>query len=327
MNQALPRVGIVVVNWRGLPQTRHCVRSLQAAAAAYPSARIYVVDNGSGDGSEAVIASEFPEVAVVAVAENRGYSAGCNAGIQRAIAEGADYLWILNNDTEADAAAAGTLVQAAEELRTDGSEAILAPKILDGRSGTIWSAGGFLRQPWFKGDHVGLGEPAEAHDEPAEAEWASSCSLFFHRDVIERVGPLPEEYFMYLDDIDWCLRARKAGVLVRYEPGAVIAHGVSEAMRSLDNRHVRYYSYRNYYLLAFRHSGLPGRAWFAAHLLTALAKGAVRWALFPSYRRSEHYNVRTRAIVDFLRGRRGRSPYSDRAQALPSSPAQTAVEA
>ena len=327
MSQALPRVGIVVVNWRGLEQTRHCLRSLQAVAVAYPAAQIYVIDNGSGDGSEAVIAAEFPEAKVMAVAENRGYSAGCNAGIQRALTDGTDYLWILNNDTEADPGAALAFVQAAEELRAGGNEVILAPKILDGHSGKIWSAGGFVRQPWFKGDHIGMGDPAASHNAPADVEWASSCSLFFHRNVIERVGPLPEEYFMYLDDVDWCLRARKEGVPIRYEPRAVIAHGVSEAMRSLDNRHVRYYSYRNYYLLAFRHSGLLGRAWFLVHLVTALVKGAFRWALFPSYRRDYYYNVRTRAIIDFLRGRRGRSPYSDGVQAPPSSPAQRAAEA
>ncbi len=122
---------------------------------------------------------------------------------------------------------------------------------------------------------------------------------------------MDERYFLYLEDADWCLRAAGMGVETWYVPDARIYHDVSTTTNTLDPRIRRYYAYRNHYLLAFTHSSLMGRIWFAAHLVATLAKIAVRSVFFTSYRRDSFYHARTRAIADFLLRRFGKAPFAD----------------
>jgi GT2 family glycosyltransferase len=130
-------------------------------------------------------------------------------------------------------------------------------------------------------------------------------------EVFGRVGPLDERYFLYLEDVEWCLRARRHGVEVWYEPDARLWHEVSASMEGLDPRVVRYYAYRNYYLLAFGPTPSVAKPWFAAHLLVTLAKIGIRSTFFPRYRRDDWYHARTRALLDFLLRRFGKGPYID----------------
>ncbi len=298
-------VEIVVVNWNGLQQSRRCLRSL--AALDYPRFHITLVDNGSTDGSPEALRTEFPEVAVLALGENTGYAGACNAGIEEARRRRARYAWLLNNDTVADSGALRALVSTAEAI---GTPAILAPKILAGEEGErIWSAGGVLRWPWLEREMRGAGAPPDDFAVPADVAWATGCSLFFPVDVVDLVGPLNEDYFLYLEDVDWCLTARGRGVPVRYVPQARIRHDVSRSARCLDPRILRYYDSRNYLVFAARHCGPVGRAWVSLRLLITFAKIGLRIAFFPTYRHDSYYHAQTRGLVDFLRRRYGPAPY------------------
>lgn len=307
-------VGVVVINWNGAAQSRLCLRSL--LAVAYPAVRILLIDNGSADGSGATLAREFPAVEVLALPENRGYAGACNAGIGWARRSGMRYVWLLNNDTAVEAGALSALVSAAERT---GAPAILAPTILTGgEAERIWSAGGVVRWPWLEREHIAAGAPAGAGPAAGPVAWASGCSLFFPLDVADRVGPMDERYFLYLEDVDWCLTARRRGISVWLVPEARVWHAVSRSTRSLDPRVLRYYACRNYFLLAARHCGPVGRAWVAGRLVVTLAKIGLRSALFPSYRRDSYYHAQTRGLLDFLRGRHGIAPYPHRP--LPAAP-------
>ncbi len=298
-------VEIVVVNWNGLQQSRLCLRSL--AALDYPGFHVVLVDNGSTDGSVDALRSECPDVAVLALGGNTGYAGACNAGIEEARRRGAHYVWLLNNDTVVDPGALRAMVSAA---KTIGRPAILAPKILAGGEGErIWSAGGVLRWPWLERAMRGAGEPASEFATPADVPWATGCSLFFPMEVVERVGPLNEDYFLYLEDVDWCLTARRRGVPVRYVPDARLRHDVSRTARGLDPRILRYYDSRNYLMFAARHCGLVGRAWVSLRLLVTFAKIGLRISFFPAYRHDSYYHAQTRGLVDFLRRRYGPAPY------------------
>lgn len=302
-----PLVGVVVVNWNGAQQTLACLHSLQGLA--YPSYRVCLVDNGSTDGSPAAIRGAFPAVQVLALAANRGYAGGCNAGIEAARAVGARYVWLLNNDTVVEPQALEALVAGAQAL---GQPAILAPKILvASRPDRLWSAGGKLHRWRLEGEHIGLGEEESLHNQAGPVAWASGCALFFDLAVVERVGPFDERYFLYLEDLDWCLRARRVGIPTWYLPEARLWHDVSRTVDGLDRRLVRYYAYRNHYLLAFRHAGPLGRALFAAGLAWTFGKIGLRTLFFPRYRRDAYYHARTRGLVDLLRGRLGKAPFPD----------------
>jgi hypothetical protein len=300
-------VAIVVVTWNGAGTSRRCLHSLREID--YNDYRVCLVDNGSAPGFAGPIAAEFPEVQVASLPENMGYAGGCNAGIEWARRERAEYVLLLNDDTTVAPDILRALVARSATLP---GPAIVAPKILTGRlPDTIWSAGGFVRRPWFKADHVGEGQSVDAHQEARDVEWASGCALFFPMSLVDAIGPMDDRYFLYLEDVDWCLRARSQGLRVLYEPAARVWHEVSAATSQLDTRVKRYYSYRNYYLLAITHSGFLGRVWIALHFGVTLAKISARSTLFAGYRNNPWYHARTRAMFDFLQRRWGKAPYGD----------------
>ena len=302
-----PTVAVFVVTWNGNASLRRCLDSLRRLN--YPRCQVFLIDNGSRRGSADSISSEFPEINVLSLPANLGYGGGCNAGLAWARDKGLDYALLLNDDTTADPELLTALVDRAE--KTEGPT-VVAPKILISQHpGIIWSAGGRLRWPWFKADHIGVGDDQAQHSEPREVEWASGCALLVPISVIDAIGPMDERYFLYLEDVEWCLRLRRHGVRVWYEPKARLWHEVSASVERIDDRIVRYYTYRNYYLLAFTHGGLAGRVWFGLHYAVTLLKIGVRTAFFPSYRRNSWYHARTRAMIDLFRGRFGKAPYSD----------------
>ncbi len=153
---------------------------------------------------------------------------------------------------------------------------------------------------------MGKGEPDDGrYDTIRPLPWASGCSLFCSAETARRIGPMEESYFLYLEDVDWCLSARRQGIPVYYAPAARIYHGVSVSVRRLDAPHVTYYAWRNYYRLVWRHGSAGHRLLAASDLLSRFAKTAVRLVLFPDFRRDPRYAARTRALIDAARGRYG----------------------
>ncbi|HEX5478303.1 MAG TPA: glycosyltransferase family 2 protein [Dehalococcoidia bacterium] len=303
------RVGIVVVNWNGAEQTAECLRSLLALDHAERST-IVVVDNGSTDDSARRLRADFATVDVLALPKNAGYAGGCNAGVRYVQQRGVQYVWLLNNDTSVESDALDALLDAAgRRPRT-----IFAPKILrrdaDG-AGTIWSVGGTLRRPWLGRTLRGEGAHPGDYPDSVEVPWASGCSLFAAAEVFDAAGLLDERYFMYLEDVDWCLGAYRRGIATMFVPEARLWHGVSRSVRRLDPRIARYYDCRNYFLLAFRHGGVPGRLWAAGRYAVTALKIGVRVAVSPKHRRDSYYHAQTRALWDALRGRWGKAPYDD----------------
>lgn len=297
-------VAVVVVNWNGLADTRACVQSLQRLTTL-PS-DIAVIDNGSTDGSADALRRDFPSVSVIEAGGNLGYAGAANIGIDHARARGFDYVWLLNNDTTVDEAALGELLAF---VRRRGADAILTPQILDA-SGRLWSAGGALRWPWLERAHVGTGDDPREHSAPRRVAWGSGCSLFFPTRVVDRIGPLDERYFLYLEDVDWCLRARRAGIAVCYVASARISHGVSRSVGSADPRLLRYYGCRNYYMLVWRHGGAAGRAWAAGRYAITVAKIGARLLVSPAHRHDALYAAQTRALLDVALRRGGPAPYA-----------------
>ncbi len=113
-----PMVYIILLNWNGWKDTVECVESCRKLS--YPDVRIVIVDNGSTDGSETRLRERFPDLELIQTGANLGFAGGNNVGIRYALEKGAEYVWLLNNDTIADAEALSALVQAAEDDQTVG---------------------------------------------------------------------------------------------------------------------------------------------------------------------------------------------------------------
>ena len=224
-------VHIIVLNWNGAADTIECLRSL--AAATLGGATVTVVDNGSQDDSVAAIRRECPGIDLLALPENRGYAGGNNTGIRRALAAGATAVLLLNNDTRVAPDFLLPLLEALGSSATAGavSSAVLRmdrPELLD----VAWCE-------WHPAERhvvqiIGVNAmPGEGYDHRRPVPIVMGCSVLISRQALERVGLFDEAYFAYHEDVDWSLRAHRAGYELFFEPLSRVYHRGSRSTRVL----------------------------------------------------------------------------------------------
>jgi len=193
--------------------------------------------------------------------KNYGYAEGSNIAIRNALeALNPDYTLLLNNDTVVDPNFLTELVKVAE---SDKRISIVGPKIFfwnfDGRKDIIWFAGGILDIKSGKFYHCMIGKPDGGDTEIKEVDFITGCCILIKKDVFEKIGLLDRNYFAYCEDIDFCLRAKKAGFGVLYTPKAVIWHKVSATSKGAFSSRKAYFKYRNTIILIRKHGKLTIR--------------------------------------------------------------------
>ncbi len=278
------KVSVVILNYKVKDQAVKCVKSVQKST--YGNVDIIVVDNNSGDGLEKEL-EKLPDILFIQSGKNLGYTGGNNIGIKKALERDADYVFILNPDTTIEEDAIGNLVATAE-LEKAG---IVGPKILfaDDKKDTIWYAGGILDLANVLGKHRGVDEKdKKQYDTIEETEFVTGGAIFVRRDVFEKIGFFDDRYFMYLEDVDFCYRAKKAGFKVLYVPTAEVFHKNAQSA-GLGSPRQDYYLTRNRMLFASKFLSLRTRF--------ALLREAIRNLAIPA---------RRLALVDFLLGDLGK---------------------
>jgi hypothetical protein len=272
----LPRVAIITVNWNGKDVTLDCLQSLRALT--YPSLLVIVVDNASTDGSVEGIRKGFPDVTLLPLPENRRFAGGNNSGIQQALAEGAELLLLLNNDTVVER---DFLTHMVERLQADPSTGMVSPKILYHRDpDRIWFAGSRVSLWTGTMRHIGIRELDRGqYDTPRAIDYATGCCLLTSREVVAAIGMLDESFFIYGEDADWSMRARRAGYSIQYEPRARVWHKLSVSAGG----HLSWYKLRNKFLgnLRFFVRYAAWYHWFVFPWLNLLVNGyaALRYLL------------------------------------------------
>lgn len=249
---AHPKVVAVVLDWNGSDDTARCVRSL--AAVRYPALEILVVDNGSRVGPEAALRAAGLHATVIATGRNEGYAGGNNVGIRWALARGADFVWILNNDAEVDADALAPLVDAARRHPRAG---VLGSRVLRGDDPSrLWVAWGEVT---WRQSLIRLVGESEADgprwDGERDVEWIPGCALLFRAAALAEVGGFDEDFFAYHEDVDWAARARAKGWTCRYVGASRVVHHIhgSSGGASHYGGFRKYLSARNTVLYARRH--------------------------------------------------------------------------
>lgn len=239
-------VFILVLNWNSHRYSLKCLQSLQKLD--YPNYRIVLIDNGSTDGSEGILKAAFPELTVIQTGENLGYAGGNNVGIHYALACGAEYLWLLNNDTEVAADALTALVHA---LENDDTAGIAGSKIYSLEEPEILAYAGGMIDPWRgKILHRGRGEADCGHYDRCEpTDFVTGCSLLIRTSIIHQCEMLDPRFFLYYEDLDWNLRIQRAGFQCLYVPESQLWHQEGGSLgRSIGNKmkpDVVYYIARN----------------------------------------------------------------------------------
>lgn len=219
-----PNVAVVLINLCAEDDTAACIRSLQASD--YPSLRIILVDNGSPDGSGERLHALFPDVVYMQTGANLGFTGGNNLGLHRALADGCDYVLILNNDTVVDRACVTRLVEAAQ---ADPRAGAVGGKILfHDAPERIWFGGGDFSRIRALGMHrsEGLPDPNPAEGTVEAVSFLTGCCMLVPASVLREVGVFEEDFFIYVEDVDLSLRIATAGYRLLYNPRARLFHRV-----------------------------------------------------------------------------------------------------
>lgn len=221
------KVFIILLNYNGYEDTIEAVKSLEEIT--YNNYEIVVVDNASTNSSFEILKKEMGDRHhVIASGANKGFAFGNNVGIKFAMENGADYVLLINNDTTVEKDFLEHLVESAEEDEKVGLTTGLILNYYN--KDIIWYGGGELNWNKFYGYHINEGkELKDTIQEKKEITFATGCLMLIKREVIEKIGGLPEEYFMYYEDVDFCAKLMENKYKIIYDPASIIYHKISAA--------------------------------------------------------------------------------------------------
>lgn len=286
-----PSVAIILVNYNGYDDTVECVKSL--LGITYKNYSIYIVDNCSADAEKIKKDAFLNENARVMYSdENLGFSGGNNIAIRDAVDRGYDYIVLLNNDTTVEPRFLEELVK---EAGTDKKIGIVTGKIyFYYKRENVWSAGGTYDRK--TGLTVQFSGPDNGEfDSEKEITFATGCLQMFPCEVVEKVGLMDEEFFLYSEDSDYCQRIIDAGYRLMYTPESIIYHKVSASTGDRSPMQQRYMMRNNLYMIK-KYS--PKRA--NAYL-------RISWHMFKHIVRGRRDLKPTiQGYMDFIKGKTGR---------------------
>lgn len=268
------RVSVITINYNQANVTGALLESLRKVT--YPDVEVIVVDNFSIEDPTEYITQHFPEVKFIRSEKNLGFAGGNNLGIEAATGE---YLLFLNNDTEVDPGFLEPLVQLFETHPDAGAA---SSKILYYNSGgVIQYAGSTCVNPFTgRNKRVGFMEKDQGqHDTLRQTDLAHGAAMMVPRKVIEKAGMMPDFFFLYYEEIDWCESIKKAGYKIYFVPGSRVYH--KESMSVGKNSTIKtYYMTRNRLLFMRRHtSGMKKIFWMIFFLLVSLPKNTLTYLL------------------------------------------------
>jgi GT2 family glycosyltransferase len=229
VNASDPRLIVIVLTWNGKGDVLECLESV--AKTDYGNFETVVVDNASTDGTAEEVRARFPGVTIVANAANLGYAGGNNAGMRVCAGRGAEFYLLLNNDLVLEPGCIRELVDVAG-LHPEGG--MFGPKTYQyGSDRVLDFVGGALDWKTGATKSVGVGEKdLGQYDEVRDYDFMNGHALLVRKSVTDEIGLLDEDYFIYNEETDWCVRARRRGWACLYAPRAVVWHKVSRSRLS-----------------------------------------------------------------------------------------------
>ncbi|HEV2361079.1 MAG TPA: glycosyltransferase family 2 protein [Acidimicrobiales bacterium] len=226
----LPGTAAVVVTWRDAPMATRCVESLLDMDPG-PDSLVCVALELDAQSLRSLAAALPDDARLIADPENIGFAAAANIGIETALEDGAQWVLVVNND----ATLYGGYLDATIGRGGDedlGRVAAVSPAIsYAGDTDVVWFGGGHFSDRFGVARFRGRG--AEARDAPptGDVDWVPWCAVLVSAEAWRSVGPLREDFFLYFEDVEWCLRAREAGWRIRYVGRVLASHSVSASTR------------------------------------------------------------------------------------------------
>ncbi|PIR59055.1 MAG: hypothetical protein COU69_01550 [Candidatus Pacebacteria bacterium CG10_big_fil_rev_8_21_14_0_10_56_10] len=300
----MTHLSTIIVHYNADELTQICLRSLQQLKTDGIDHQVVVVDNGSKEALRLPKALRSKGVEVIRSDSNLGFTGGNNLGLRHAIDHyKSDWVLLLNNDTRLAPDCAKRLLAAGQ---TAGRVGIVNPKVyftagreFHGQSyrqadlgKVLWYAGGSIDWEHVTAFHRGVDELDRGQfDQDTQTDFATGCCLLVSRQVLETIGLLDERFFLYLEDVEFSLRARSAGFEIRFCPQAKVWHDNAGSSDGAGSKLSTYYQTRNRLYFGAKYGGL----------LTRINTTRLGWRFLTSGSSAERAGA-----IDMLIGRMGK---------------------
>ena len=269
--EPLPLISFITVNYNTTADTLEFLES--SRHLTYKSIEIIVVDNASKENPEEVITSKYPEVKFIRSEKNLGFAGGNNLGVR--IAQG-KYLFFLNNDT---ILFPDFLEPIVEFMESHPDAGMASPKVLYPDGKTLQYVGAIGISPFTgRGKRFDAGkEDTGIHNENRPTDLGHGAAIIVPRKVIDEVGEMPEVYFLYYEEHDWCEQIKRAGYTMYYIADSKILHKESVSTGNESPLKI-YYLTRNRLLFMRRNfTGLPFLLGYSHFFIASIPKNIFRY--------------------------------------------------
>ena len=262
----MKKVFVTTISFNNNKATNECLESLEKIIKNNFELHIVVIDNASVKKFTATKKYNNFSLKILLSEENLGFSGGQNLGIKYSLSKGADFIIILNNDTEVDENLINNLVNLFE-----GNIGIISPKIYfakgyefhkdrykeNEKGRVIWYAGAVIDWKNVIGKHIGVDEVDKGQfNSSMETEYATGCCMIVKKQVFEKIGLLNEKYFLYYEDADFSMRAKRNNFKILFAPTAFMWHKNAASAGGSGSPLQDYYITRNRLIFGFRYASL-----------------------------------------------------------------------
>lgn len=299
----MDKVGVIILHYNSEEDTRQCLNSLMHHRQDYNSLKLFVVTNQSSIKFISSLKKNYPKIDLIENKTNLGFAAGNNIGISKALGFGCEYILILNNDTIVTPDLVPKLILFAQQ---DSLIGLISPKIYFAprfeyhknryteieKGRVIWYAGGKFDWSNIIASHRGVDEvDREQFNKSSDTDFATGCCMLIKRSVIEKIGFFDKNYFLYFEDVDYSVRAKKAGFKIKYYPNTYLWHKNAASSGKPGSRLHIYYQTRNRLYFGYKYAPFWTKKSLALESLKMFFKG----------------DIYTRAVSDYYLGKMGQS--------------------
>lgn len=215
----LPLVSIISVNFNQEEVTKDLLISIQKLT--YQNLEVIIIDNGSEADLVSYLADKFPDCSILRSEKNLGFAGGNNLGIKKSTG---DFLFFVNNDTVLTPNCIEPLIEMFSTANWIGA---VSPKIKYFDEPEVIQYAGYTAMNPYTARNRGIGNLERdigQHDTSMETFFAHGAAMMIKKEAIDKIGLMPEVFFLYYEEFDWCEKIRKAGYKIFYEPKSVIFH-------------------------------------------------------------------------------------------------------
>lgn len=284
------KIAVIILNYNSLSDTLECLDSLRKSTSKN-ELKIYVVDNNSIDGSQNTL-KKLKNIEYIQNERNLGFSGGNNIAIKSALKDNCDLIVLLNSDTIVSPNLLLNL--ASTSKRAD----ISSPKIFFAKGHefhknrykqedlgkVIWYAGGEINWANIYGKHIGVDQvDSRKFNKEISTEYATGACIAIKKEVFEEIGLFDDKYFLYLEDMDFCIRAKKHGFKIKFDPNGHVWHKNAKSVGGSGSEKQDYYFTKSRLVFAFKY-----------------AKLRTKLAVFKEIISKSNNKMKRKAIIDFL---------------------------